>query len=133
VTVRGKVALPATGGADGSAVPAGEGPEALVPQPGDGLDLASLPSRAAFLLESGLPFDVPALAHGVDAFFVRLGALGQGRDGVQGYARFVPWLVVLSAAALEFARRWQAQPSALPALEQDSFPGRAGFLPEEDQ
>jgi hypothetical protein len=130
VEVRGKVALPATGG---GAAPTGEDPEAVPPQPAGGLDLLYLPSKAAALLEGGLPFDLPALTQGVDAFFARLAALGERKDGVPAYARFVPWLVALSAAAFEFARHWRRESSGRPAWGDEPPSGPTPFLPEEER
>jgi len=130
VEVRGKVALPATGG---GAAPTGEDPEAVPPQPVGGLDLLYLPSKAAALLEGGLPFDLPALTQGVDAFFARLGALGERKDGVPAYARLVPWLVALSAAAFEVARHWRRESSGRPAWGDEPPSGPTPFLPEEER
>jgi hypothetical protein len=130
VEVRGKVALPATGG---GASPTGEDSEAVPPQPAGGPDLLYLPSKAAALLEGGLPFDLPALTQGVDTFFARLGALGERKDGVPAYARFVPWLVALSAAAFEFARHWRRESSGRPAWGDEPPSGPTPFLPEEER
>jgi hypothetical protein len=138
----GAVALPPVGAApagaqeklilpagDGGAAPAAEALDAAPAQPAGGLDLTNLPSRAAALLEGGLPFDLPALTQGVDAFFARLGSPGPARDHIPAYARVVPWLAVLSAAALEFARRRQQ----LAAAGDEVLVGPAVFLPHRDE
>jgi hypothetical protein len=123
----GKVVLPAGGD---SAAPAAQTLEAAPAQAAGGLDLVNLPSRAAALLEGGLPFDLPALTQGVDAFFARLGSPGEARDRFPAYARVLPWLAVLSAAAFELTRRRQQQPAA---AGDEVLVGPAAFLPHPDE
>jgi hypothetical protein len=110
--------------------PATEALEAAPAQLLAGLDLVHLPSRAAALLEGGLPFDLPALTQGVDAFFARLASAGEARDRIPAYARVLPWLAVLSAAAFEFARRRDRQTAA---AGDEVLVGPAAFLPHPDE
>jgi hypothetical protein len=105
---------------------------AAVPPPGS-TEAASVPARAAALLEVGLPLDLPALTQEVDAFFARLGALGEGGEGWHCGARLGPWLIVMTAAAFEAARRWNRRPSRRPAPADEVIVGPAAFLTEEDE
>jgi hypothetical protein len=88
--------------------------------------VTSLPI-AAPPVEDGLPFDVAAVCRGVDAFFARLGALGQDAPGVA--MPLVPWLLVAGAVALECARRWECRALRNPAEEWALAPGA---FPEEE-
>jgi hypothetical protein len=114
-----------SGGA-GSTVEGSELPTSTLPTTVEVLKVANQPG---VLLEGGLPFDLPVLRQDVDAFLNRLGALGETGNGVPAWKRFGPWLVLLSAAAIEFARRWEKKNAARPLPADDLLLG-AAFLPE---
>jgi hypothetical protein len=100
-------------------LPRGDPFPAIDVPPADDPEQSGLFTRVGVLLESGLPFDLPILRQDVDEFFARLSAIGQGNDDWPGYARFGPWLIVLTAVALEAARRWERKFSrrAVPGCE----------------
>jgi hypothetical protein len=115
-------------------VPSGNEPAELpAPQASSALDLLNVPVQAAALIEGGLPFDVPVLTRDVNAFFARLGALGEGTDGWQAGARFVPWLVLASGVAFELGRRWERRSARARAPADEVLLGTGAFLPEQDR
>jgi hypothetical protein len=93
-----------------AAVAAGQ-PEVLPAPSAAGPEIVSLAVKAGALLEAGLPLDLPVLKQEVDAFFARLGELGEGGDGLRAGVRLAPWLVLLAAGAFELARRWEKRSS----------------------
>jgi hypothetical protein len=100
--------------------------------PSTGTEAALEPARTAALLEGGLPLDLPALKQEVDAFFARLSALGEGGDGLHAGARLGPWLIVMTAGAVEAARRWNRRPSRRPIPGDELIVGPATLLTEDE-
>jgi hypothetical protein len=86
-------------------------PELALPGSALGQAAVGLSGAAAALLEGGLPFDLPALRQEVDEFFARLGDLAGAGQSSWACARLGPWLVIVSAAAIELARRWEKKSS----------------------
>ena len=134
VSGRGRATLPgAPGSWAGHGSPAG--PAAVVPAPYvvNRLDVPELPAAAAGLLEQGLPLKLQFLRDDVEAFLSRLVAPAGPEVGWHGYARLVPWAVLLSAAAFEFARHWWKQSAGGPAARDEAVLGPLAYLPEEER
>jgi hypothetical protein len=102
--------MPAAGAPGGSAAGVGV-PELALPRLALDQAAVGLSGAAAALLEGGLPFDLPALRQEVDEFFARLADLADAGQGSWACARLGPWLVVVSAAVVELARRWEKKAS----------------------
>jgi hypothetical protein len=98
----------------------------------NGTEILGLPSKAVTVLEGGLPLDLPTLKQDVDAFFARLEGLGEVGEGVPSAVRFVPWLVLLSAAAFELARRRDKRSARPPGSGDEIFLGLT-LLPEDER
>jgi hypothetical protein len=131
VAVQGRVVVPAVA-SSGDAGAADSGADAGT-TPSPAAEAVKVAVQPGALLEGGLPFDLPVLRQEVDAFFARLGALEETGAGLATWARFVPWLVVLSAAAaVEFVRRREKEGSPRP-LSPDHVLLGATFLPERER
>jgi len=118
--------------------PAESPPPRLVPtQAGAGLPAEDpapigLSARVGALLEGGLPLDLPLLKRNVDEFFVRLAEIAEGGDDMQACARLGPWLIVLTAATLAAARRWDQRSARRAAPGDEVVLGPAALLTEEE-
>jgi hypothetical protein len=116
----------------GSAATGVEVPELALPRPAPGRDAVGLSTAAAALLEGGLPFDLPALRQEVDEFFARLADLADAGQGSWACARFGPWLVVVSAAVFELARRWEKKSSRRAAPGDELILGPAALSTDDE-
>jgi hypothetical protein len=131
---RAQATLPgAAGSSAGNGPPAGPSLAVSVSYPADRLDVLEIPANAAGLLEQGLPLKLQFLKEDVEAFLARLVAPAGAEGGWHGYARLVPWAVLLSAAAFEFAHRWWKRPTPPgPAARDEAVLGPLAYLPEEE-
>jgi hypothetical protein len=94
------------------------------------VEVLKISSSAVALLEGGLPVDLAVLKQHVDTFFARL---GEAREGMPAPVFWGPWLIVVSAAALELFRRWEKLGSRRPATDDEVVLGPTVFLPDAER
>ncbi len=116
----------------GDAPPLSESHPSAGSETSDGAGSAALLPRVVTALQDSLPFDAVRLKQGVDDFFARLGSLGEEANGFSGSPLLAAWLVVVTAAAFEFARRRERKATPRLVLGTDGLSGPLPFLTEDE-